>query len=162
WILRTTSIPLTTRPKAANPWPSGLRLPPKSSSGWSPTQMKKSPVAVSGPSRAIDSVPSLCASFVSRVRSSLIGANSFAPGRTPDQPRRRPAEHHHAHAAALRHVDDLLLRRPPEDRQPVARRREAHDRVERLAVHRPVRADHRELAHRQARQLLHHPALLVG
>src|SRR3954452_21828354 len=38
--------------------------------------MKKSDVAVSGPSRAIEIVPSLCPSFVSRVRSSLIGANS--------------------------------------------------------------------------------------
>jgi hypothetical protein len=33
WIARTTSIPLTTRPNAANPWRSGFRLPPKSSSG---------------------------------------------------------------------------------------------------------------------------------
>src|SRR5688572_13265723 len=31
WIFRTTSIPVTTRPKAPKPWPSGLRLPPKSS-----------------------------------------------------------------------------------------------------------------------------------
>ena len=33
WILRTTSMPETTRPKAAKPWPSGLRWPPKSSDG---------------------------------------------------------------------------------------------------------------------------------
>lgn len=33
WIERTTFIPLTTLPNAANPCPSGLRLPPKSSSG---------------------------------------------------------------------------------------------------------------------------------
>jgi hypothetical protein len=76
WIFRTTSMPRTTRPKAAKPWPSGLRRPPKSSSGWSPTQRKKSEVAVSGPSRAIEMVPSLCLSPVSRVRSSLIGGNS--------------------------------------------------------------------------------------
>jgi len=29
----TTSIPSTTRPKAANPWPSWFRLPAKSSAG---------------------------------------------------------------------------------------------------------------------------------
>src|SRR5207247_144428 len=28
WILRTTGMPFTTRPKAAKPWPSALRLPP--------------------------------------------------------------------------------------------------------------------------------------
>ena len=28
-----TSMPFTTLPKAAKPWPSGFRLPPKSSSG---------------------------------------------------------------------------------------------------------------------------------
>ena len=33
WILRTTSMPDTTRPNAAKPWPSGLRAPPKSSDG---------------------------------------------------------------------------------------------------------------------------------
>ena len=33
WIFRTTSIPEITRPNAAKPWPSGLRLPPKSSDG---------------------------------------------------------------------------------------------------------------------------------
>ena len=58
WIRRTTSIPAITRPKAAKPCPSGLRFPPKSSSGWSPTQIKKSEVAVSGPSRAIEITPS--------------------------------------------------------------------------------------------------------
>ena len=51
-------MPSVTRPKAANPWPSGFRFPPKSSAGWSPMQMKKSDVAVSGPSRAMESVPS--------------------------------------------------------------------------------------------------------
>ncbi len=58
WILRTMSIPFVTRPNAANPWPSALRLPPKSSSGWAPMQMKKSDVALSGPPRAMESVPS--------------------------------------------------------------------------------------------------------
>jgi hypothetical protein len=48
WMRRTTSMPRTTRPKAAKPWPSGLRAPPKSSAGWSPMQMKKSDVAVVG------------------------------------------------------------------------------------------------------------------
>ena len=32
-IRPTTSIPSTTRPNAANPWPSGFRFPPKSSDG---------------------------------------------------------------------------------------------------------------------------------
>lgn len=41
-----------------------------------PTQMKKSDVAVSGPSRAIEIVPSVCDSPVSLVRSSSIGWNS--------------------------------------------------------------------------------------
>jgi hypothetical protein len=47
-MARTTSSPLTIRPKAAKPCPSGFLLPPKSSSGWSPIQLKKSAVAVSG------------------------------------------------------------------------------------------------------------------
>mmetsp|Transcript_23212 Transcript_23212/g.54894 ORF Transcript_23212/g.54894 Transcript_23212/m.54894 type:complete len:384 (-) Transcript_23212:1573-2724(-) len=55
---RTTPMPCTTWPKAAKPWPSGLRRPPKSNSGWSPKQMKNSAVAVPGAPRAIDTVPS--------------------------------------------------------------------------------------------------------
>ena len=39
--------------------------------------MKKSDVAVSGPSRAIEMVPSLCSSLVTLVRSSLIGGKSL-------------------------------------------------------------------------------------
>ena len=76
-------MPRTTRPKAAKPWPSGLRLPPKSSSGWSPTQIENSFVPVSGPDRAIDSVPSLCESPVTLVRSSVtipLAFGTFTPG----------------------------------------------------------------------------------
>ena len=51
--------PDTTRPKAAKPWPSGLRAPPKSSDGKSPMQMKKSEVAVSGPDHPMEIVPFL-------------------------------------------------------------------------------------------------------
>ena len=35
-------------------------MPPKSSEGWSPMQMKKSEVAVSGPLRAMEIAPSTC------------------------------------------------------------------------------------------------------
>ncbi len=38
--------------------------------------MKKSPAAVSGPVRAMEIIPSLCASPVSLVRSSAIGGNA--------------------------------------------------------------------------------------
>ena len=69
WIRRTTSPPRTTRPKAAKPWPSGLRPPPKSRAGWGPTQMKKSDVALSGVSRAMETVPSAWRSPVALVRS---------------------------------------------------------------------------------------------
>ena len=60
WILRTTSMPETTRPKAAKPWPSGFRRPPKSSDGWSLTQMNQPEVALSAVPRAIDTAPSTC------------------------------------------------------------------------------------------------------
>src|SRR5215203_6035548 len=43
---RATSSPRTTRPKAAKPCPSGFRMPPKSSAGCGPRQMKKLDVAV--------------------------------------------------------------------------------------------------------------------
>ena len=75
WIDRTTSMPFTTRPKAANPWPSGLRRPPWSSDGWSPMQTKKSEVAVSGPSRAMETTPSLWRRPVTPVRSRAMGGN---------------------------------------------------------------------------------------
>jgi hypothetical protein len=72
------------------------------------------------------------------------------------------AEHYHAHAAALGHIHHLLLRRTTQDRHTVLGRSETHHRVERLDVDLAVGADHRELADRDARQLLHHPAIIVG
>ena len=73
WILRTTSMPETTRPNAAKPWPSGLRWPPKSSDGWSLMQMNQPEVALSAVPRAIDTAPSTCFNPVTLVRSSGIG-----------------------------------------------------------------------------------------
>ena len=74
-------MPETTRPNAAKPWPSGLRWPPKSSDGWSLTQMNQPEVALSAVPRAIDTAPSTCFSPVTLVRSSgmareaLLGAS---------------------------------------------------------------------------------------
>ena len=77
-------MPATTLPKAAKPCPSGLRMPPKSSDGWSPMQMKKLWVAVSGPPRAIETVPSSCRIPVSEVRSSGMGGkDSISDVRIP-------------------------------------------------------------------------------
>ncbi len=66
-------MPETTRPNAAKPWPSGLRMPPKSSDGWSLMQMNQPDVALSAVPRAIEMAPSTCLSPVTLVRSSAIG-----------------------------------------------------------------------------------------
>src|SRR4029079_15658139 len=75
WIALTTSMPRMTRPKTANPWPSGLRRPPKSIVGCSQMAIENDAVAVSGPFLAIDTAPSRCFSPVSLVRSSGTGGN---------------------------------------------------------------------------------------
>jgi hypothetical protein len=51
---------LVTRAKAAKPWPSGLRKPPRSNEGCAPLQMKNSEVAVLGSTRAIDNTSFKC------------------------------------------------------------------------------------------------------
>jgi len=51
WIARASSMPSITRPNAAKPCLSGLRVPRKSRLGWSPMQMKKLDRAVRGPAR---------------------------------------------------------------------------------------------------------------
>jgi hypothetical protein len=52
-------VPILADLERNSPRPSGLRAPPKSEAGWLPTQMKKLEVAVSGPLRAMETVPSL-------------------------------------------------------------------------------------------------------
>jgi hypothetical protein len=64
-------MPATTLPKAAKPWPSGLRAPPKSSDGWSLMQMNQPELAV-GRAAAIETAPSTCLRPVTVVRSSGI------------------------------------------------------------------------------------------
>src|SRR5690606_7727260 len=67
WMRRATSSPSTRLPKAAKPCPSGLRPPPWSRLGVSRTTTKKLEVALSGPSRAMETTPAMWLSPVSRV-----------------------------------------------------------------------------------------------
>ncbi|MGD0309797.1 MAG: hypothetical protein ABSC02_10945 [Acidobacteriota bacterium] len=78
WILRTISMPFVTLRTPRTLDHPGC-APPKSSEGWSPMQMKKSKVAVSGPLVAIEIVPSLWRSPVTEVRSSGMGGNPSLP-----------------------------------------------------------------------------------
>ena len=69
--------------------------------------------------------------------------------------------HHRRHPAALGHVHDLALRGARQDRDTVVARREAHHVIEGLRLQRAVRHERRHLDHRDLRQPLDHPQLLV-